>query len=529
MELEGTVGTPRNVPQTYQYLRENIFVRECYLTYYTRLLKQIKEKPYITVTGTPGIGKSVFYLYFFQRYREEFSDQQVITAAFNNQQELMECLRWNSLDEIAKGKTEFEILEKIPHREKCLHLYDGPPANQPREKMIAFTSPHRDWLKHAAKIEAHLRIYMPNWTDVELKMASDVLDLGLDENTVKRRMALFGGTARYVLTNDMDFVNIGREELESGLSAIESISDVKACFEKRLDLAKVVHRLLHYKVDENDWKLAELKPASKVVATMIHEQLNRKLDDDRQTLIRWLDGAGKASTFAGWVFENYVHEKLLAGGDFPMKLLGESSEAPSPILSMPTTGGHYKRFKVEVPLNEALVGAYQMPEASNLQSVDSYIRIGSIVWLFQITRSVEHDVDLEGIISILKYVNCYDDVKKNSNLARLVFVVPMEYKDTYRKQRLIVPAGLHGTEAEILAGACDQITGIGPDRKRKLSAIQGINTVGQLLQASDGDPDVLKFVRGAVKRFKNSLESLNDFEAFKRIPQYVIGVECFKA
>jgi hypothetical protein len=39
----------------------------------------------ISVTGTPGIGKFLFYLYFFIRYRAEDPNEKIITAAFSKQ------------------------------------------------------------------------------------------------------------------------------------------------------------------------------------------------------------------------------------------------------------------------------------------------------------------------------------------------------------------------------------------------------------------------------------------------------------
>jgi len=59
---------------------------------------------------------------------------------------------------------------------------------------------------------------------------------------------------------------------------------------------------MHYCVDENDWTKAKLKPSSNIVASLIHNRLEKKLDADRQKLMRWLDGSEKASTFVGWLF-----------------------------------------------------------------------------------------------------------------------------------------------------------------------------------------------------------------------------------
>ena len=128
-------------------------------------------------------------------------------------------------------------------------------------------------------MKTHSLVYMAQWSAMEMKMANDSLELGLTDAAIETRMAIFGGAARYVLVDDDEFVKRGRQELEAGLSAINSISDVRACFEKQMDLAKIVHRLLYYYVNPEDWTEAHIKPASKVVAALIHDKLNRKLHD----------------------------------------------------------------------------------------------------------------------------------------------------------------------------------------------------------------------------------------------------------
>ena len=63
----------KSVPMTCECKLDNFYVR-----YYSVQYKQIKEllgkrrKDWISMAGTPGIDKSVFYLYEFNRYRQNF-------------------------------------------------------------------------------------------------------------------------------------------------------------------------------------------------------------------------------------------------------------------------------------------------------------------------------------------------------------------------------------------------------------------------------------------------------------------------
>ena len=171
MELD-TFATPKSVPQTHDdYELEKAYLRECYPDYYERILARLYKKPLVTVTGTPGIGKSMFYLYFFQRYRQENPDKKVVTVSFDEKQSVMNCRVWNSLNEMQQGHAAFVDNGKIvPTKLEYMHLYDGPPNHWPERPsdenrgkvgMVAFSSPNKNWLKVSAKMKTHSLVYMP--------------------------------------------------------------------------------------------------------------------------------------------------------------------------------------------------------------------------------------------------------------------------------------------------------------------------------------------------------------------------------
>ncbi|KAF1780615.1 hypothetical protein GQ600_2755 [Phytophthora cactorum] len=60
------------------------YKRSCFDEYYQLLANVVKysKKKCLTVTGTPGIGISVFHAYFFERYRKEQSNTEIVAVAF---------------------------------------------------------------------------------------------------------------------------------------------------------------------------------------------------------------------------------------------------------------------------------------------------------------------------------------------------------------------------------------------------------------------------------------------------------------
>jgi hypothetical protein len=101
---------------------------------------------------------------------------------------------------------------------------------------------------------------------------------------------------------------------------------VRDCFLGNAGLNTVVHHLMHYRPDNNPL-YATLYPASKSTEQTLLERLDMKLNDNRKLLMMWLDGSKKGSSFAGFLFEKFVHERLLVGGQFEMRSMANSSRS----------------------------------------------------------------------------------------------------------------------------------------------------------------------------------------------------------
>lgn len=255
-----------------------------------------------------------------------------------------------------------------------------------------------------SKYEKHLKVYMPNWDLLELMTANDMLGLNLSKQDLLVRVSIFGNTAQYTLSAAAKFVKTGREEAETALSKIRTLDDVQECFEGTLDFHWVVLRLMHYIASDNGWTTATLQPASRLIAVKTRKRIKKKLNNQRLTLMHWLDGVAKASAFAGWLFENFVHEILLDGREFEMRSLALADQAKAKTtctLNLAETHGNYKRFTVEESLEMILLHGYQIPALSNQASVDSYYVSGAGLWLFQITKNWDHDVGFVGLLDVL--------------------------------------------------------------------------------------------------------------------------------
>ena len=72
------------IPMQYRYLKTKFYVRDCYSHYYDIIHKDLFGKDNmdsVLITGTPGIGKSIFYMYVLERMKKERKDTVFVLAS----------------------------------------------------------------------------------------------------------------------------------------------------------------------------------------------------------------------------------------------------------------------------------------------------------------------------------------------------------------------------------------------------------------------------------------------------------------
>lgn len=82
-----------------------------------------------------GIGTSVFYGYFFDRFTREHENVNIITACFSGNSKIMQAIAFEDGRQIGKHTGRFAVdsiaLELDKSGAKVIYLYDGPPAYPP--------------------------------------------------------------------------------------------------------------------------------------------------------------------------------------------------------------------------------------------------------------------------------------------------------------------------------------------------------------------------------------------------------------
>ncbi|KAI3640633.1 hypothetical protein MIR68_001511 [Amoeboaphelidium protococcarum] len=479
------------LPQSNKAAVSKYYIRNCYDEYYEYLILTLDKKKFITtVSGTPGIGKSVFYAHFFQKYRESNPFKQIVTAAFDGGRNLLKVVVYpphkglrDGAQEIQHARSANGELKKIDARDlitdypDAIHLYDGPPTFFPDyAQMICFTSPNYSWLKSSIK-SAPAIYYMPFWSLDELLEARELLNLDISQAEVERRYSLVGGTARICLTLDPDQVQDYIQELQAECRGIKSYSQLNDFVVFNANSKEVVHRMLFMKPEFGAFttlRMYKLQFCSAYVADEVQKSIIDQSEHDKFMFISLLKADPRASSLLGWIFESDMRKQLTSGGQFELLPLEDS----------PAVGGS---VALDFGANQ-----YKHVHSQNCPVFDGLLELApNKLYLFQITLDYNHDVKSGSLIEFLVKEGYADrkDLKIN-----LVFVVCKGMDDF--KARKIEPEMRSIENCPV-----ESLSGIGIKRAASL-ANHGYNTASELINGVEQGVVKQQIFVNAVKRFR---------------------------
>ena len=179
--------------------RSQIYVRDCYPMYYDyvmALLNGAYGKQYVIVGGTEDIGKSMFYNWFFHRYRADNPSKTIVCASFTSYGRA--CNRCT----VFGGSATVEHFTHVPQIRGAMYLFDGPPPEIPLcGQMIVFSMYSGPLNRALQSFPNHVKLYIPVWSLEELMEAARALGLKISDEEMSDRFEYFGGSARYCLSS----------------------------------------------------------------------------------------------------------------------------------------------------------------------------------------------------------------------------------------------------------------------------------------------------------------------------------------
>ncbi|KAE9025350.1 hypothetical protein PR001_g12289 [Phytophthora rubi] len=530
-----TMTVPDLLPMQYLVRDPRFYVRDCYPLYYEMLRRLLKrdELEAATITGTPGIGKSVFFAYFFQRYSFENEKMTIITASFqveDNKSKMKKVAVWKGGQVLGHAEDDKKIMnnliwetktrvekEEAERREKgvddftergLLYLYDGPPKSCPSDaKVVCFTSPNDSWFnKYLRKSPGRVKLIMPLWDLEELQTAAEEVNITLDiplvdetrltldgrlaqkppndlllVDEVARRFRIFGGVARECLATDEGFVERRQNEIEKTICRFEDVTYMRSILE-RSDRTFSCHYIPNPGNPQKECTLAE---PTTFVNRLLMERMKSVATDKRNAMIDCLRDGTASASFRGTLFEMGVHEKLSSGCTITAEPL--SGDNLSTFECQPSTsfkdGECVCYFDNNFTASILSSGPYHVPSAKTFASIDSFYYPTSnstsstneqrwLLWLFVVTMAEKHPVNGLELTETLQKLDLFEVVKNDPTRLALIFVVPRRNAQSFGPQTIML-----GTASD--TSAISVLGQIGKKREQALNDAK-IFTIGDL-------------------------------------------------
>jgi len=214
------------IPMQFPFENRNINIRDCYSYYFDILWNDlfVNQKGSVLITGTPGIGKSIFYIYVLEKMKALLRDNIIVLASFTKQSKLISCMI------LAPGQLPVMLGkgQPIPSMENAVYFYDGVPdvVEQGKVKTVVFASPNHNFLKEHSKNETMNNYYMPLWSEREIIEAVELLELRLEYDFIQKLFLRFCGSVRSILTENEKFRKKGLQTQGKAIISIESFKEV---------------------------------------------------------------------------------------------------------------------------------------------------------------------------------------------------------------------------------------------------------------------------------------------------------------
>ena len=410
-ERDGWISFGQNIPST---TLNNLYIRESYRTIASRISPGINKA---VITGTPGIGKSLFLVYLLWKLVKEGKRVLFIYHPFNiyydgkggvfdfasghlpldNNHSFWNDTLWCLFD--AKFKNE-------------VHLGDFPVELC---TFILSTSPRREMVNDFKKPPEPEVFYMPTWTESELEAIEPFFP---NASEWRYRFGILGGIPRHVLevTTQPPTEMLEAACTECSLDdCIKKIGINSSITEK----SKVVHLLVHVTSTPPYTKSSVCyasQTALKIIVRHKADEAKRRMSD----LFASCQGNPLIAALCGYTFEPNAIALLEKGGTFKCRELVRGNKKIKRDETTLTIPSSMKTVVDKVEPHQTR-NQLHVPKTAKYTAIDAWIPgIGA----FQMTVGKNHDIKAgaRGDLALLGGAN------------RLYWLLPPLYYHTFTKQ-----------------------------------------------------------------------------------------------
>lgn len=408
-----------------------LYVRRCYSPIADAILASDAFASGRTVLmGTPGVGKTMFGLYFLWRLLARLpAGHCVVYQSFDG---MCAVLRAGSpVTLLQRGS---DPLAAVLLQHTTFYVVDGRQPEAARCRTLLITSPRRAVWYEWTKQTLARRLYMPVFSLSELLACRAECHSAVSEATVRALFARWGGSARFTLalTAAAEQAQLAGE-LSASLRSIELAAVLDALRRGDTGADEVPHRLVHMLQVGPAYNVFHLGFASQYMADRALLSLTARATDAVRCFVRAAQPELHTAALRGHLFEGITLSALALGGrarmrPLPMQARGERQRPPRAAdedVLLPARRT-YIFSSVDEFAEQAPPNSLGRPASGCQPTWDALAVDEDTVTLYQVTVSAPavHGLSSVGLDSL-------HPLLRTRTRVRLLFVVPPErYAET---------------------------------------------------------------------------------------------------
>jgi hypothetical protein len=409
-ELNGWLSFVHPIPSS---TLNHLYIRDSYETIASSIRPGINKA---IITGTPGIGKSLFMIYLLWKLvkagRRVLFIYHPNNIYYDGQGGVFELADYPSVIDHKFWNADLWCLFDAKSKEEG-HLSALP---YPTCTFVLSMSPRREMINDFKKPPIPQIFYMPLWNEIELETIAPSFP---NSNDWHERFRILGGIPRHVLevtdTNPIELLQAACRQCE--LNACIKIVGLNSAI---TDKTNVEHSLVHI-TSTPPFTHSSVSYASATALDIIVANKDAEAKHKMAELLQSSAGNPLTASLCGYIFEPYAIELLEKGGDFTCRQLvhGNTTSDPADTLLtiIPSTRMVVDKVKLDQTQNQLYI-----PKTKNYTAIDAWI---PGVGAFQMTVGKTHDI---------KGVAKNDLLLLGANGKKLYWLLPPLFYNSFTKK-----------------------------------------------------------------------------------------------
>ncbi|CAG8501774.1 11712_t:CDS:2 [Paraglomus brasilianum] len=432
-----TSNEPLSLPVVYMH---QLFVRPDYVNLYNII---VKKGGRIHLTGTSGIGKSCFLVYFVIRLLSESRDEAPNVIVFQTKDPLQKwyCFMGTSALRCGSYQDFYSVLTFKNAWYLADDIVDPRVLNVNTLVTLSLNSLYEYGNKQFQEYAKNcMTYYMPPWSINELTSCQQQIFPNLPPALMSKLFLKAGGIPRYILqqgqiqwddpANNQNYDLVEKKALRRFFLAFTELGNtvkLLECFRDGGHYMKYSSRLIHTWNSDDSYTDCYFKFASRYVFDKIQDCFTE--ETARYMLRQLADHTFYGTNYRGKMFELYVLYLWRSGGSrYTTKKLGVANSSSGELCTQRNPSIHRVQNVDTFKIPDRSKNELFIPLHCNFPTADFIVSPDKI---FQITITTDHGVNMNGLVKIMNEMR---RANPGTDKIKIFFVVPEDIYNNFKFQ-----------------------------------------------------------------------------------------------